>query len=318
MTTQNGPAREKSLRADGVLVAVTLVWGSSFVVVKNVVATSPPLQFLFWRFLLAAAIVAALLLSRRSRVRAPGLVRDGIVVGLLLAGGMSLQVLGAPNTTASKAAFLTGLSVVLTPFASYLRNRRLPSLENGIGITLAAIGFLLLTWPAAGGAVSRGDLFVFACSIVFAFYIVELSERSPRHDTLRLTAIQVAVVAAVAGAASLMLRLPIFAGLPEAAAESRSVVWGSTFLASLLYLASIGTIGTFFGQTWAQARISATHAAILFALEPVFAAILAAWFLGDRLGGRGAAGGLLVLAGIVVSELRLQRARGSRETRQRP
>jgi drug/metabolite transporter (DMT)-like permease len=306
MPERSGSAGGKSLRADGVLVAVTLVWGSSFVIVKNAFAVSPPLQFLFWRFLIATAILAPFLPSRRSRARSPGLLRDGIIVGLLLAAGMSLQVLGVPGTTASKAAFLTGLSVVLTPFAAYLRSRRLPSLENGIGIALAALGFFLLTWPAGGGAPGRGDTFVLACSIAFAFYIVELSERAPRHDALWLTAIQIATVAVVAGIAYLVLRLPVFGALSEAAVEARSVVWRDTFLWSVLYLASIGTIGTFFGQTWAQARMSATHAAILFALEPCFAAMLAAWFLGDRLGGRGIAGGALVLAGIGVSELRLR------------
>jgi len=84
-------------------------------------------------------------------------------------------------------------------------------------------------------------------------------------------------------------------------------MWEGTFLWSVLYLGSVGTVGTFFGQTWAQARMTATHAAILFALEPVFAALFAAWVLRERLGSRGVLGGVLVLAGIVVSELRLRR-----------
>jgi len=82
--------------------------------------------------------------------------------------------------------------------------------------------------------------------------------------------------------------------------------WGGVFLRSVLYLGSIGAVGTFLGQTWAQRQMSATHAAILFTLEPVFAALLAAWMLGERLGPRGAAGAVLVFAGIVVSEVRLR------------
>ncbi|HXM78250.1 MAG TPA: DMT family transporter [Thermoanaerobaculia bacterium] len=295
----------RRFRADAVLIGVTVVWGSSFVVVKNAFAQSPPLQFLFWRFLIAVVLIAPFLAARR---RTPGLVRDGLVIGLLLAGGMSLQVLGIPGTSASKAAFLTGLSVVLTPFAAWLRTRKLPSLENGIGVTFAGAGFFLLTFPAVGGPVNRGDVLVFGCGVVFAFYIVELAERSARHDAVWLTAFQLVTVVAVAGIASLALRLPALAALPEAAAEARPVVWRGTFLWSVLYLGSLGTVGTFFCQTWAQARMSATHAAIIFALEPVFAAILAAWLLGDHLGARGAAGGALVLAGIVVSEMRLSRA----------
>ena len=276
------------------LVGVTFVWGTSFVIVKNAFAGSPPLQFLFWRFLIASAILAPLAIRR---ARTPGLLRDGLVVGALLAGGMSLQVLGVPSTTASKAAFLTGLSVVLTPFAAYLRSRRLPSAENAVGVALAGAGFLLLTYPPEGAHFNRGDVLVFGCGVVFAFYIVELGERSARHDAIWLTLRQLGTVAIVAGLGSLVLRAPVFAGMAEGAAEHRPVLWQGTFLWSVLYLGSVGTVGTFFGQTWAQARMSATHAAILFALEPVFAAILA---------GRGVAGALLVLAGIVVSETRLR------------
>jgi drug/metabolite transporter (DMT)-like permease len=224
---------------------------------------------------------------------------------------MGLQVLGVPATTASKAAFLTGLSVVLTPFAASLRTRKLPSLENALGVALAGAGFFLLTFPTDGGPIGRGDVLVAACGVVFAFYIVELAERSPGHHALALTGIQLACVCALAGAVSLLLRLPVFASLPEAAREGRPVAWEGTFLWSVLYLASVGTVGTFFGQTWAQKRMSAIHAAIIYALEPVFAALFAAWLLHERLGPRGIAGGILVLAGIAVSELRFGRRRST-------
>ena len=262
--------------------------------------------FLFWRFLLAAILVAPF---AAGRPRTPGLLKDGAVAGLLLAAGMTLQVLGQTETTASKAAFLTGLSVVLTPFAAYVRTRRLPSFENGIGFTLASFGFLLLTFPRGGGGpFNRGDLLVTACGVVFAFYIVELGERSAAHDALPLTGVQMAAVALSAGILRLLLKVPILSGLPAAAAEARPIAWQGTFLWSVLYLGSIGAVGTFLAQTWAQRHMSATHAAIIFSLEPVVAAILAAWLLGERLGMRGAAGGALVFAGIVVSETRLRRS----------
>jgi drug/metabolite transporter (DMT)-like permease len=219
---------------------------------------------------------------------------------------MSLQVVGQLETTASKAGFLTGLSVVLTPLAAYWRTRRLPSLENGIGITLASLGFVLLTLPRGGGPINRGDLLVFGCGVVFAFYIVEMAERSAAHDAVFLTFLQLAAVAAVGGVLSLLARSPLFSGLHVASAEARPIAWAGPFLWSVLYLGSLGTVGTFFGQTWAQRHMTATHAAILFALEPVWAALLAAWLLGERLGPRGLAGGALVLAGIVVAELRLR------------
>lgn len=286
------------LRADAALLLVTLIWGSSFIVVKNVVRDSPPLAFLFFRFLLATAVCVALALRRP---RSPGLLRDGGIIGLLLAGGMTFQVLGQLETTASKAAFLTGLSVVMTPFAAFARTRRLPSLENAVGITLAGLGFLLLTFPGGAGPINRGDVLVFVCAIVFAFYIVEISLRTRSHDALWLTTVQLAVVALSAGVLAAAFRA---AG---AAFELRPLVWEGTFLTSVLYLGTVGTVGTFVTQTWAQGHMSATHAAIIFALEPVWAALLAAWLLRERLGVSGWWGGALVLVGIVVSELRFRR-----------
>ena len=296
-------ARSLRLRADAALIGVTVLWGSSFVVVRHAHHTTPPLALLFWRFLVAAAI-AAVAVARRAKPR--GAMRDGLVLGAILALGRSLQVVGQAETTASKAAFLTGLAVVLTPFVAVFRTRRLPSVENGLGIALASAGFFLLTFPAACGAVNRGDLFVTAGGVVFAFYGVELAERGGRHGALWLTTIQLAVTTLVAGAFSLVLRLPAMRFLPAASLEARPIPWRGGFVGSVVYLGSVATVLAFLGWTWAQGRMSAVHGAIILALESVFAALFAAWLLHERLGRRSLAGGALVLAGIVVSEMRLR------------
>jgi drug/metabolite transporter (DMT)-like permease len=300
--------RQRIPTADLVLMGVTLIWGSSFVVVRNALEDAPPLALLFWRFLLAAVIALACV-ARRPRPRAA--IRDGLVLGSILALGMSLQVVGQAETTASKAAFLTGLAVVLTPFVAVLRTRKTPTLENGIGITLASFGFLLLTLPAAGGPINRGDLFVGAGGVVFAFYGVELAERGGRHDALWLTAIQMSVTAAVALALSLALRLPVLASIPAAALEARPLPLRPGFFGSVVYLGSACTVLAFIGWTWSQGRMSAVHGAIILALEPVFAALFAAWLLHEQLGPRGFAGGALVLAGIFVSEVPWRRTLSS-------
>jgi drug/metabolite transporter (DMT)-like permease len=292
--------RRPSATPDLVLIGVTLIWGSSFVVVRRALDDAPPLGLLFLRFLLAA-VLAFLFAVRRPKAR--GALADGLVLGGLLALGMSLQVVGQADTTASKAAFLTGLAVVLTPFVALFRTRKLPTIGNGVGIALASAGFLLLTLPAAGGPVQRGDMFVFACGVVFAFYGVELAERGGKHDALWLTAIQMSVTAAAAFLFSAALRLPALAGLPAAALEARPIPRTADFAATVLYLGTVATVVTFIGWTWSQGRMSAVHGAIILALEPVFAALFAAWLLHERLGPRGILGGALVLAGIVVSEV---------------
>jgi drug/metabolite transporter (DMT)-like permease len=293
-----------SLRADLVLVAVTFVWGSSFVIVKDLYETAPPLAFLSLRFLLALVVLAAIAILFRRRPT-PGIAKDGGIVGALLATGLALQVIGIPETTASNAAFVTGLSVPLTPLASWIRTRRLPTLENGIGLALAAGGFVLMTFPAGLARANRGDLVILVAAFIFAFHLVELGERTGRQDPVWMTGAQIACVAALAGVLTLLL--PLLSIGDASVREARPVVWSSDFVRALLYLGTLGTVGTFFGMTWAQRHMPATHAAILFALEPVFAALLAAIFLHERLGGRGIVGAVLVLAGIVVSELRFSR-----------
>ncbi|MGH9369874.1 MAG: DMT family transporter, partial [Thermoanaerobaculia bacterium] len=229
------PGSEKTaLRADAVLLSVAVVWGSSFVAVRHALDTAPPLALLFWRFAVAAALAGAALLLRRGP-RPRGFGRDGLVLGLVLSLGMSLQVIGQAQTTATKAAFLTGLAVVLTPFVAVARTRRLPTLGNGAGIALASIGFLLLTFPARGGRIQAGDLWVFGCGVVFAFYGVELAERAGRHDALWLTFLQLSVVVCAAGLLALLLRSAVFAHLPAAALESRPIPWGGSFPWSVLY-----------------------------------------------------------------------------------
>ena len=281
------------------LVAVSVVWGADFVLVKSLLGRVPALPFLFWRFALAALVCALVLPGRR---RTPRLVPDGLLLGALATVGMTLQIVGQTQTTASNASFLTGLASVMTPLAAFLLLRKLPTLENGLGISLAGAGFVLMTFPAAGAPVNRGDLLVFGCAVAWAFYIVELAERSPRHDAAWFTTIQLGVVAAAAGAAALVLDGP--AGLRAAIAP---ILASPSLIVQVALLAALGTTATFLFQAWAQGQMSATHAAIIFTLEPVVTALLAAWFLGERLGPRGWAGGALVLAGIVVAELRLRR-----------
>jgi drug/metabolite transporter (DMT)-like permease len=281
------------------LIGVTIVWGADFVLVKNLLAVVAPLPFLFWRFAFATVLCALFLPGRR---RTPRLLSDGLFLGGLLTLGTALQVLGQAETTASNAAFLTGMASVLTPVAAYLLTRKLPTLENGLGITLAGAGFVLMTFPAGGVAVNRGDLLVFGCGVVFAFYIVEMAERACRHDALWFTVIQLAVVALAMGAVTLWQ-----GGAAALASGIVPVLARPGLLVQALFLAVVGTAGTYAFQTWAQRHMSATHAAIIYTLEPVVTALLAGWFLAERLGTRGGAGGVLVLAGIVVSEVRLRR-----------
>lgn len=224
-----------------------------------------------------------------------------------MAIGIAFQLAGQVYTTASKAAFITGLSVPLTAPVAYLVTRKRPSAENLAGLAIATTGFAVMAWPQDFSGVNSGDLLVLVTALAYAYVVVRLSESSGRHDVRLFAAGQIVCAAAT----TLLLRLAAqpFLGRPESVfrAEARPLVVDPKFVGLLLWMSLAATVVTFLLMTWAQARMSATHAAVIYALEPVFAALLAAPILGERLSGRELQGGALVLLGILVSELPLSR-----------
>jgi drug/metabolite transporter (DMT)-like permease len=296
--------RREALVADSALVVVTAIWGSTFVVNELVLKDTPPLLFLALRYGLAAAV---LVLLARGRPRTPGLLRDSAFLGFLLAFGIGCQLAGQLFTTASKAAFITGLSVPLTPVAGWLLHRQVPSGSNLAGLVLAAGGFGLMSWPTGAKGLDPGDLLIFVTAVVYAIFIVELGFASPRHDVRAYSAGQ--IVFAFVGVLLARLLVTPFLGRPEAyfGAEARPLAFTPKLLLAVLWMGIVASVVTSLVQTWAQARMPAVHAAVIFALEPVFTALFAAVTLGERLSAREAWGGGLVLLGIVVSELRIRR-----------
>jgi drug/metabolite transporter (DMT)-like permease len=299
-----GVSRREALGADLVLVFVTAIWGSTFVVNRLMLDTTPPLLFLLMRFGLGAAVLYVL---ARSRPKTPGLLRDSAVIGLLLAVGIASQLVGQLFTTASKAAFVTGLSVPLTPVAAFVMTRALPTAANLAGLAIAAGGFAVLSWPGAGAGVNVGDVIILGTAVSYAILIVLLSDAARRHDVRWFSFGQIAGAAAGVALFRLLLAPFLSRGGTFLAAEARPVPWSGRLLLAVLWMVLAATVVTFLLQTWAQAKMSATHAAIIFALEPVFTSIFAALFLGERMTGKDWSGAALVLAGILVSELPLGR-----------
>jgi drug/metabolite transporter (DMT)-like permease len=299
-------------RPELVLVGVTVLWGSTFIVTKDIVRASPPMLYLVIRFGVAALLLLALY-GRRLRDRR--LIVDGIVLGVMSSLGLVLQVIGQAYTTASKSAFITSLNTPLTPLVAYLLYRTRPSRPQLAAVLLATVGLALLTYPSGGARWNVGDLYTFGCAIFYGFTIVQIARRSARHDAAPLTAVQVAAAAATfvvaLAVASLCIRTMKPAALPDfAQLEARPFIATPRLLAELAYMALVCTVATFGLQTWAMARMSATHAAIMFALEPVFATAIALLVEGSTEwpGNRGAGGACLVLLAVAVSEIPRRRA----------
>ena len=298
------------LGGDAALVLVTLIWGSTFVMAKDVLSYWPPLAYITVRFALAA-IVLALLFPRRLIHAGREEWKAGAILGLLLSLAFAGQAVGQVYTTPSKSAFITGLTTPLVPFIALLLLRVRPSIENLIGVTLASVGGILILIPQ-DLSVNRGDVLTLVCTTLFAAHITLLSNYSRRFDVRQLTVLQISAAAAVFLilwlAFKACARLLVAHPLPEVIGqESVPLIWTGRVVWQIIYLSLVATVATFLLWTWGQSRMSATHAAIIFSLEPVFATAIALMVRGSKewMGGRGGVGAALVFLGIIVSELRM-------------
>lgn len=294
------------MNPSAVLVGVTFMWGTTFLVTKDIVSESPPFTYIMLRFGLAALVLVPWCWSRIRRA-GPGLWRDATLLAVLNTVGLSFQVLGQAYTSASKSSFVTSLNTPLTPLVGYLFYRTRPSLRQLGALGLATFGVWLLTYPTDGAAFNRGDLLTLACAGIYATVIVELARRTPRHDALALTAAQLVVTVVVCAAMLGLSRaavawVPAHQLPPALALEGRPWIWSPRIVAELIYMAVVCTVLTFSVQNWAMARMSAVAAAIIFSLEPVFATGMAALYDASEWPGlRGAVGAGLVIAGAIGS-----------------
>jgi drug/metabolite transporter (DMT)-like permease len=268
------------------MVAVTAVWGSTFVLVRDAVAQIPPFAFIAYRFLAAALLLAALR-PRLAAVGSPELAA-GAAAGLALFAGYGLQTVGLQYTTASNAGFITGLSVVLTPLLAGLVLRQPPGRWPVAGVVLAAAGLGLLSLQAL--EVRRGDALVLGCAVAFATHILLLGRYAPRLSTYRLAIVQLATAG--------------LAGLAWAGVAGDLVVPGSAEVWVALAITSVAaSAAAFLIQTRAQREVSPTRTAVIFTMEPVFAGLFGFLLAGERLSARGWLGAALILAGMLVAEL---------------
>ena len=268
------------------LIAVTAVWGVTFVQVKDAVAIYPLFAFLAVRFAIAS-LTLAVPAAPRLRTLGRGGAAAGSLLGLLLASGYVLQTAGLERTTVSSTGFVTGMYVVLTPLIALavFRSGIAPAAWAGVGVS--TIGLALLSGIHAGSP--GGDLLVLAGAAVYSVQIVLMERFAPRYDALAFTLVEMA--AACAGLAVVAIARGDL-GVPKG-----WTVWGA-----LLVTGVFASALAFLVQTWAQRRTSATQTALAFALEPVFAALFGVTLAGDRLGGWGWTGCAAIMAGILLAE----------------
>jgi len=289
------PGQNKKLRADVGLAFCTILWGSTFVVVKNSLDDSSVFLFLALRFTLAG-IVMALWRPHVFRSLAREEIFAGLRLGFFMFGGYAFQTAGLQYTTASNSGFVTGSSVVLVPILFGLFwGHRFTSWVYA-GALSAGLGLYYLTIPNEGVShLNRGDVLTFVAAASYAVHIILVSEYAKQHSASALSVLQ---VIACAGLAWVMTGI-------AAAIRWQPVRFNPSWslLIGISICAVFATAVAFSIQLWAQQYTSPGHAAILFTLEPVFAVLTSYLFLGERLAMRALFGAVFVLAGILIAEL---------------
>jgi drug/metabolite transporter (DMT)-like permease len=284
----------RSLKAHLLLVLIALIWGATFVVIKDALKDATPLLFNAIRMALAFACLAAFYPRDFKRVTGTQLL-TALPVGVFLFAGYAFQTTGLRLTTASKSAFITGLSVVLVPLFLFVLFKRKLSIWSVLGVAAAFCGLAMLALPAGQSwrdlaQVNRGDWLTLACAISFAFHIIWIGRATERISFQSVAIVQTGVAAAL-----MFASVPVF--------EHAYLALTPRVVLALIVTAVFATAVAFTVQSWAQQFTPPTHTALIFSLEPVFAAGTSYLVLQERLGTRTATGCALILAGVLISEL---------------
>jgi drug/metabolite transporter (DMT)-like permease len=277
----------KRKQAELLLILVTFIWGSTFVVVKQALKDISPLPFIALRFLAAAVLLFFVFLARGRLDRKA--ILPGSILGLFLFLGYMFQTSGLVYTTPAKSAFITGSSVILVPTLLLFGTSR-PRASNFIGGFLGLAGLYCMVMPRGMSSINRGDVLTVFGAIAFAVQIVLVGHYTRRFSFVHLVPVQILMVGLLA-----LLAWPFDPG-------SR-LHWTQGLMAAFAITAVLATAFAFSVQNWAQQYTPASHTALIFALEPVFATLTSWWVVKQRLEGRAFLGAGLIFAGMLVAEL---------------
>lgn len=274
------------------LIAVTVVWGVTFVQVKDAVEVYPLFAFLAVRYAIATGVLGIAGAPRLRSLGRSGLAA-GAFLGALLGLGIGLQTAGLERTTVSSTGFITGLYVVLTPLFGLVLFRSRAGLQVWLGVVLSVTGLAMLSGVHVGS--TTGDALVLASTSAQALQIVMVERYANRYDAIALTLVEMATCC--------LGFLVIAVALGDLSMPHGWTVWGAlvvtgVFASALAYLI----------QVWAQRRLSAARIALVFSLETVFAGLFGYWLSGDRLGLLGWGGCAAILAAIALAEPAAARA----------
>jgi drug/metabolite transporter (DMT)-like permease len=285
-------ARSSRRRAELSLVAICFIWGATFVVVKEALKDSSTLLFLALRFTLATTALAVAFRPLPGRFnKTKPILAGGILAGVVLFSGYLLQTIGLRYTSPSKSAFLTGLCVVMVPVFLAVFERKVPAGAEVLGVVVATVGMALMTLRGATLFIAFGDLLTLGGAAAFSIHIIVIGHLARKLGFQALALTQIATAA--------VLALSTFWW-----AEPLAVRWTPALISALVITGLLATALAFSVQAWAQQYTTPTRTALIFAMEPVFAWLTSFVIAGEALSPRAALGAVLILAGIVLVELK--------------
>lgn len=279
----------KQVKADIALLLVTVGWGASFLLTKNSLAELSTFNFLAIRF--SIAFVLSLIIFMKSIINVDKTtLKYGAFLGIVIFATYALQTIGLNYTTASKSAFITGINVLLVPIFSAILIKKTPQKKVLFSVFIAFIGLGLLTLNKSISGINIGDVYTFICAIVCAIHIILVGRYTVECDSIALAVIQIGVCAILSLITTLAFESPIV--------PTSYGVW-----INILILSVVCTSGAFIVQSVAQKFTSPTHTALIFTGEPVFAAVFGYIILGEILSGQGLIGAILILGGMIITEV---------------
>lgn len=307
---------DRARQAAAGLAATTVIWGSTFIVVRELVSNHvqpgpfPTFVLLAIRFIAAAGLMALALLVRKERIDRRAWL-PGVILGLVTAGGFAFQSAGLEFTTSGRSAFITNISLLLVPLFGMLVGRPRPSIPFWAGGIVAMGGLYLLEFPwdlppesSETKEMQTGDLLTIGCAVLFAIQILCTESYSPRVNLLSLVFVQFLSCGLAGAVFSVVRGEPPFNGaevpLPGGIG---GVVW------RVAHLAVLATAACLLMQAWAQRYVSSTRAALIFMIEPVVAAILGALVLNEKLTWVQTGGLALIFGGVLGAEILQLKAR---------
>jgi len=281
----------RRVKADLSLLFVVVIWGSTFAFMKNIFNTVTPFYFLTLRFTFATLFLGLIFYKKVMQLDRDTL-KYGMFAGVFLFGGYALQVTGLELTDASKAGFITGLAVVLVPILSAIIFKKMPELTTSLGVLLATIGLGLLSFN--GNLIfNLGDFLVFLSAFSLAIHILLVDRYVKSKDAILFAVVQIGTVALLSGIITLVQ-------------GDYFLVIATNVWMNVIYMGLFATALAFIIQNKAQQFTTATRTAIIFVMEPVFGALFAYLYLGELISVRGYWGGVLIVLGMLLAELKFE------------